>query len=272
MVTEAELESEMPQHGMVGRTVLVTGAASGMGRAESVALAAQGACVWMADLDGERAAEAAAEIAETGGSARAAALDVADPDGWRALHDRIADEDGALHGLVNNAGVSHRFGITATEDADWRRVLDVNLSSVFYGMKYMAPLLRAAESASVVNVSSIAGMTGYFSAGYAAGKWGVRGLSKTAAMEFADAGVRVNSLHPGLVETPLLNSGSSDFVAASLRSVPAGRTASPEELAATVLYLLSDASRYVTGTEIVVDGGLTSGGLYHRILDDLAAG
>lgn len=253
------------EYGLAGRTVLVTGAAGGMGRAEALALGAQGARVWVADLASERGAELVEIIGRAGGTARFARLDVADPGGWAELRDRIGEEDGRLDGLVNNAGVSHRFGIADTSDEDWRRVVDVNLSSVFYGMKYMAPLLRESGSASVVNVSSIAGMTGYFAAGYGASKWGVRGLSKVGALEFAEWGVRVNSLHPGLVDTPLLRSGSDAFVEESLRSVPAGRVADPAEVADVVLFLLSEASRYVTGAEMVVDGGLTSGGLYHRI-------
>jgi 3alpha(or 20beta)-hydroxysteroid dehydrogenase len=260
------------KHGLAGRTVLVTGAAGGMGRAEALALGAEGARVWVADLAEEGGEEVAARIRAEGGSARSARLDVRDPAGWRELCDRIGREDGRLDGLVNNAGVSHRFGIEDTADEDWRRVVDVNLSGVFYGMKYTAPLLRGSGSASVVNVSSVAGMTGYFAAGYGASKWGVRGLSKVGALEFAGAGVRVNSLHPGLVDTPLLRSGADDFVDESLRSVPAGRVAGADEIAEVVLFLLSDASRYVTGAEVVVDGGLTSGGLYHRITGALREG
>lgn len=262
-------ETRETKHGLAGRTVVVTGAAGGMGRAEALALGREGARVWVTDLAADRGEELVREIGEAGGSARFARLDVTDPEGWAGLRDRIAEEDGRLHGLVNNAGVSHRFGIVDTEDDDWRRVIEVNLSSVFYGMKYLAPLLRAAGAASVVNVSSIAGMTGYFAAGYGASKWGVRGLNKVGALEFAEWGVRMNSLHHGLVDTPLLRSGSDDFVRESLRSVPAGRVADPAEVADVVLFLLSDASRYVSGTELVVDGGLTSGGLYHRITSGL---
>ncbi|GAB3743235.1 SDR family NAD(P)-dependent oxidoreductase [Nocardiopsis nanhaiensis] len=259
----------MGKHGLVGRGVVVTGAANGMGRVEALALAREGARVWVADLDEDRGSELVAEIRDVGGSARFARLDVTDPGSWTALCERISAEDGSLHGLVNNAGVSHRFGIADTADEDWRRVIDINLSGVFYGMKHLAPLLRESGAGSVVNVSSIAGMTGYFAAAYAASKWGVRGLSKTGAMEFAGWGVRVNSLHPGLVDTPLLRSGSEEFVEESLRSVPAGRVAESGEIAEVVAFLLSDASRYVTGAELVVDGGLTSGGLYHRVLAGL---
>jgi 3alpha(or 20beta)-hydroxysteroid dehydrogenase len=255
-----------------GRSVVVTGAASGMGRAEALALGRTGAKVWVTDIATDSGQGLVEEIESTGAAARFVPLDVADPQGWGGLAARIEEEDGRLDGLVNNAGVSHRFGIVDTTVEDWRRVLDVNLSAVFYGMKLLAPLLHRSGSASVVNVSSTAGMTGYFAAAYSASKWGVRGLAKVGALEFADAGVRVNSIHPGLVDTPLLRSGSTTFVDESLRSVPAGRMARAEEIADAVLFLLSDKARYITGTELVVDGGLTSGGLYHRILDGLRSG
>ncbi|MFJ6019095.1 SDR family NAD(P)-dependent oxidoreductase [Nocardiopsis alba] len=259
----------MDHHGLKGFTVVVTGAATGMGRAEATELAARGAHVWIADVAEDPGRELARTLTERGGRAEFFRLDVTDPSAWADLRDALTEGPGVVHGLVNNAGVSHRHGIVDTADEDWQRVLDINLSGIFYGMKYLAPLLKAAGAASVVNVSSIAGMTGYFAAGYAASKWGVRGISKTGALEFARWGVRVNSLHPGLVDTPLLWSGAPEFVHESLRSVPAGRVGTPEEITDAVLFLLSDASRYVTGTELVVDGGMTSSGLYHRLLSGL---
>ncbi|OZM76851.1 SDR family NAD(P)-dependent oxidoreductase [Pseudonocardia sp. MH-G8] len=254
-----------------GRSVVVTGASSGMGRAEALALGRAGAKVWVTDVAATAGEALIEEIRATGAPARFVPVDVTDPQAWARLAACIEEEDGRLDGLVNNAGVSHRFGIVDTTVEDWRRVVDVNLSGVFYGMKLLAPLLQRTGSASVVNVSSTAGMAGYFAAAYSASKWGVRGLSKVGALEFAEAGVRVNSIHPGLVDTPLLRSGSEAFVDESLRSVPAGRVAQPGEIAEAVLFLLSDRARYITGTEIVIDGGLTSGGLYHRILDGLRA-
>lgn len=263
------MKTEVTDREFDGRVAVVTGAGSGMGRVEALALAAKGATVWVADISAESGSAVAREIEAAGGSARFVGLDVTDPAAWAGFAEEIEQRDGRLDGLVNNAGVSHRFGILDTTDEDWRRVMDVNLSSVFYGMRALAPLMARAGGGSIVNISSISGLLGYFAAGYAASKWGVRGLSKTAALEFADRGIRVNSIHPGLVETPLLNSGSSAFVEESLRGVPAGRVADPKEIADTVLFLLSDSSTYITGTEIVVDGGLTSGGIYHRILSDL---
>lgn len=252
-----------------GRSVVITGASSGMGRAEALALGRVGAKVWVTDIATGPGEALVQEIESTGAPVRFVPLDVTDPHAWECLAARVEEEDGRLHGLVNNAGVSHRFGIIDTAVEDWQRVVDINLSGVFYGMKLLAPLLKRAGSASLVNVSSTAGMTGYFAAAYSASKWGVRGLSKVGALEFAESGIRVNSIHPGLVDTPLLNSGSQTFVEESLCSVPAGRVAQAEEIADAVLFLLSDKARYITGTELVVDGGLTSGGLYHRILDGL---
>ena len=251
-----------------GKVVLVTGAGSGMGKVESQLLAQRGAKVWVTDISSTSAQQVAGEIVADGGLAEFHALDVTSPDSWQQLVERIEDVDGGLDGLVNNAGVSHRAGIVETTVEDWHRVMDINLSSVFYGMKFCASLL-VRGGGSIVNVSSIAGMLGYFAAGYGASKWGVRGLSKVGALEFAEHYVRVNSIHPGLVDTPLLHSGSSEFVDTSLKSVPAGRVADSEEIAESVAFLLSDAARYITGTEIVVDGGLTSGGIYHRITREL---
>ncbi|WP_028923288.1 SDR family NAD(P)-dependent oxidoreductase [Pseudonocardia acaciae] len=252
-----------------GRTIVVTGAGSGLGRAVSVRLAAEGASVWAADIDTDAAHVVADQIGRDGGDCRVHRLDVADPLGWERLVDAVGDR--AVHGLVNNAGVSMRAGIADTSVEDWNRVLGVNLSSVFYGMKYLAGPLERAGGASVVNVSSIAGMLGYFSAAYAASKWGVRGVSKTGALEFAAKKIRVNSVHPGLVDTPLLNSGDPRFVDVSLRAVPAGRAASSSEVAGTIAFLLSDEASYINGAELVVDGGMVSTGTYHRITTDLAA-
>ncbi|MGX1800038.1 SDR family NAD(P)-dependent oxidoreductase, partial [Streptomyces albidoflavus] len=156
-----------------GRSVLVTGAAGGLGRADCLALASEGAHIWAADIDVAAAESLVPELTEAGGSGQAVHLDVADIDSWSALAAQ-AESAGPLHGLVNNAGVSLRAGIADTTVEQWRRVMDINLSSVFYGLKTLTPALaRGAEDggAAVVNVSSIAGMVGYFSATYGTSKW-----------------------------------------------------------------------------------------------------
>ncbi|AIY03061.1 short-chain dehydrogenase [Arthrobacter sp. PAMC 25486] len=262
------MESSPKHNDFAGKSILITGAASGMGRAEALAVAREAGKVWVADIS-ETGSDVAEEIRAAGGSAQFHRLDVTDFQAWQELADHIQATDGKLDGLINNAGVSHRSSIMETSPADWHRVMDINLNSVFYGMKAMAPLLESAGGGAIVNISSIAGMLGYFAAGYGSSKWGVRGLTKVGAMEFADKNITVNSVHPGLVDTPLLNSGSTEFVDQSLISVPAGRLAQAGEIADVVLFLLSEKARYITGTEIVVDGGLTSGGLYHRILRDV---
>lgn len=247
------------------KTILITGAAGGMGEVEAEQLAACGAEVWIADIDEVGADRVARRLEATGGKAHPLSLDVTNKASWESAKTEISQRSGHLHGLVNNAGISFRKGMQDTELADWQRVLDVNLTSVFLGMQTMYPLLSRSAPASIVNVSSIAGMMGYFSPSYGASKWAVRGLSKAAALEYAAGNVRVNSIHPGLVDTPLLNSGSKDFVERSVEAVPMNRVGRPQEVADLVEFLLSDKSTYITGSELVVDGGLNSGGTYHQI-------
>ncbi len=251
------------------KVILVTGAGSGMGRAEAIILAERGAKVWVTDIAEKSALETAETITASGGQAKFQKLDVTNPENWREMVAMIASEDGKLDGLINNAGVSNRLGIMDTSLEDWHRVIDINLSSIFYGMKAMAPLMIKAGGGSIVNVSSIAGTVGYFSASYAASKWGARGLTKVGAQEFADANIRVNSIHPGLVDTQMLRSGSPNFRKEILKSVPAGRLGEAEEVAEAAIFLLSDKSRYITSTEITIDGGLSSSGLFYRIINDL---
>ena len=254
-----------------GKGFVVTGAGSGMGRAEAISLAGKAAKVWVTDINSQAGAAVVDVITAAGGSAEFFELNVADANRWNELAAVINTQDGKLDGLVNNAGVNYRFGILDTSVEEWHRVMDINLSSIFYGMKAMAPLIAEATGGSIVNVSSVAGMIGYFGAAYGTSKWGVRGLSKVGALEFASQNIRVNSIHPGLIDTPLLRSGSTEYIDVSIKSIPLGRVARSAEVANAVEFLLSDKSQYITGAEIVIDGGLTSGGLYHGIMNGVAA-
>uniref|UniRef100_A0AAU3H6W0 SDR family oxidoreductase n=1 Tax=Streptomyces sp. NBC_01401 TaxID=2903854 RepID=A0AAU3H6W0_9ACTN len=245
--------------------VLITGAAAGMGAEHARALALRGSHVHLADI--ADCAPLVREITEAGGRATGHTLDVTDPAGWRAVVDAVRSADGRLDGLVNNAGVSRRLRFMDTTEEVWDRVLGINLHGPFHGMQAVAPLMRDSGGGSIVNISSISGQIGYFSPSYSASKWGLTGLSKSAAGELAAWRIRVNSLHPGLVGTGLL-AGSDTFVESALRSVPAGRLGEVDEVTDAVLFLLSDRSSYMTGSELTLDGGLVSNGLYHRILDD----
>ncbi|MET9265172.1 SDR family NAD(P)-dependent oxidoreductase [Amycolatopsis sp. NPDC004079] len=243
--------------------VLVTGAANGMGAQHARALGERGVHVCVADFAG--AEEIADEIRAAGGAATPYTMDVVEPAQWTRVLEKIRSEHGSLGGLVNNAGISRRLEFQDTTAEVWDRVLAVNLSGPFHGMRAAAPLMRDSGGGSIVNISSISGQIGYFSPAYSASKWGLTGLSKSAAGNFAKWRIRVNSVHPGLVGTGLL-AGADAFVKSAVDSVPAGRMADPKEITDTVLFLLSDRSTYLTGSEVTVDGGLVSNGLYHRIL------
>lgn len=162
---------------------------------------------------------------------------------------------GKLDVLVNNAGIAGRGGVGDTDPALWRHVMAVNLDGVFYGMRAALPALRANETAAIINISSIAGLAGFKgAAAYSASKWGVHGLTKTAALELGAEGIRVNSIHPGSITTPL-----TEHLTRGIGQIPAGRTGLPEEVAGLVVHLASDESRFTNGASIPVDGGETAG-------------
>jgi 3alpha(or 20beta)-hydroxysteroid dehydrogenase len=237
-----------------GRVALVTGGARGMGEAYARAVAAEGAQVVIGDV---LEAEGAAVADELGDDVRFCALDVTDEGSWRAAVRRAEEAFGPISVLVNNAGVLAIEAIAELAIEEWRRVIDTNLTGAFLGMKTVHPSMRRAGGGAIVNVSS---MAAYIAVGrasaYTASKWGLRGLTKAAAIEFGPDRIRVNSLHPGMIKTPMLE-GASDEATQSAR-YPIPRFGTSEEVAATMLHIVCDAT-YSTGSEFCVDGGILAG-------------
>jgi len=256
---------------LAGKTALVTGASSGQGAAEATLFAQAGARVILADIADDAGEAQAASIRDSGGDAQYRHLDVANEDEWRAAIENIKAESGGLNILVNNAGIPLRGGsVTNTKLEDWNRLISVNLTGAFLGIREAAPLIRDSGGGAIVNTGSIAGLTGHFATAYSASKWGIRGITKSAAMELVDWGIRVNAVHPGLVHTPLVEE-SVDFVQALADQTPMERGASSEEIAKVVLFLACDDSSYITGHDIAVDGGFTDIGGYWRVLKQVMA-
>jgi 3alpha(or 20beta)-hydroxysteroid dehydrogenase len=240
-----------------GKTALITGASRGQGEAEARLFASEGAMVYLADVLDDAGEEVAASIRTSGGSAKYMHLDVTSEQGWASLVGLIEANHDQVDVLVNNAGIIGRGGITTTSLADWKRVFDINVNGAFLGVAAVAPAMKRARCGSIINVGSVAGLSGYPAASYSASKWALRGLSKTASLELAGWGIRVNAIHPGLVDTPMVTMELHNRLVTEL--TPIGRSAKPSEIASLALFLASDESGYITGEDIAIDGGLTNG-------------
>ncbi|MFQ6324976.1 glucose 1-dehydrogenase [Nocardia sp. CWNU-33] len=237
-----------------GKTVIVSGGARGMGAAFARRLVAEGAAVVVADVLVE---EGKAVAAELGDRALFVPLDVTDETAWHAVVAEAERAFGPVSGLVNNAGIVHVDPIEKLAEADYRRVIDVNQVGVFLGMKAVVPSMRRAGGGSIVNISSIGGIIAFSNIlGYVASKWAVRGMTKAAAQEFGVDGIRVNSVHPGVVATEM--TATSERSNSMVHDLPLSRAAAPDELASLVLFLISDEASYCTGSEFVADGGYTT--------------
>jgi len=245
------------------KSAVVTGGARGQGAALALQLVREGAWVHVVDcLPPEDPAWASLHAQAEGRRGKLVVLrhDVAVVEGWAEVARSVRAAGRGLHGLVNNAGITGpRNTVTRTELSDWERVMSVNLTGAMLGIRALAPLM--ARGASIVNISSTAGMTGYYSAAYSCSKWAVRGLTRSAALELAPAGIRVNSVCPGVVDTEMIHN-SPALVAALQHIIPMQDMAAPQQIADAVFFLLGPQASYVTGTDLAVDGGVTGGGIF----------
>jgi NAD(P)-dependent dehydrogenase (short-subunit alcohol dehydrogenase family) len=239
-----------------GKVAMVTGGASGMGRSEATIFAREGARVVVADLLEKEGQETAKAI---GDAARFQKLDVTNEADWQAAIAATEREFGKLDILVNNAGISGTYQPDLTSTDAWDKVMDINAKGVFLGMKHALPALKRAGGGAIVNISSISGFAGQHGVhmAYNASKGAVRIMTKTAAVQWAEHNIRVNSVHPGFLPAMRTSVGSAnpEWRAKVLKAVPMKREGRIEEVAHAVLFLASDEASYITGTELVVDGG-----------------
>ena len=244
---------------LAGKVAMITGGASGMGQSEATIFAREGARVAVADLLETEGARAVDAIKAAGGQARFIKLDVTSEAEWRAAVDATVATFGTLDILVNNAGISGTFDQDMLSTSAWDNLMNVNARGVFLGMKLAIPVMQRAGHGAIVNISSISGFVGQTGVhmGYNASKGAVRIMTKTAAVQFAKDGIRVNSVHPGFMPPMRTSKTSADpeWRAKMLKAVPMKREGRVEEVAHAVLFLASDEASYITGTELVVDGG-----------------
>lgn len=236
------------------KVVLITGSARGQGATEARQAASAGAHVVVTDVLDDLGAAVATEI---GGTYQR--LDVTSSGEWKTVVDEVVSAHGRIDGLVNNAGIYRPDTILDDNLDTFRVITEVNQYGVYNGMAAVAPVMRDQGSGSIVNISSIAGMRGQRAIAYVASKWAVRGMTKSAATQLAKYDVRVNSVHPGAIETDMLFDLGTEAIDRLVEAIPMGRCAKPEEVGNVVMFLLSDESSYVTGAEILVDGALIVG-------------
>jgi 3alpha(or 20beta)-hydroxysteroid dehydrogenase len=260
---------------LANKVALITGAAGGQGTAEAELFVREGAAVVLTDIDTAAGEALAKRLTDGGGKALFLAQDVASEQSWQEVVAAALSAFGGLHILVNNAGTIARQGIVATTLEAWNRTVAVNLTGPLLGMKHCAPAIRDSGGGSIVNISSTAGLTAHDDAAYTATKWGLRGLTKTAVLQFSEWNIRVNSIHPGqIADTGFFRGGGEAFAHAAAAAIPMHRQGTPRECAELVLFLASDEARFISGAEIAIDGGYIAAGLANmrnRIRDEYAA-
>jgi len=244
---------------LTGKVALISGGARGQGEAEARLFVKEGAAVVLGDILSEEGQKVAADIRAQGGQATFVKLDVTRESDWQQAVDTTTRTYGKLHILVNNAGIFPIEGVEATNLELWNRVIAINQTGVWLGMKAAIPAMRKAGGGAIVNISSVAGLIGSgMATAYHGTKGAVRLITKTAAIEYAKDGIRINSVHPGGVDTVMLDVLNPEGKQGATRAHPLGRLATSLDIAYGVLYLASDEASFVTGAELVIDGGFTA--------------
>ncbi|TQC42654.1 glucose 1-dehydrogenase [Rhodococcus sp. WS4] len=242
-----------------GKVAIITGAARGQGASHARAFVAEGAKVIIADVITDAGEFLAAEL---GDNAIFVKLDVTDRDNWNNVIEEAEHKFGPVNVLINNAGIFRTAPIEEVTEEDYRLIISINQVGPFLGMKAVLPSMKKAGGGTIVNISSIGGLGGSLNGvAYVASKHAVRGMSKVAALEFAQHGIRVNTVYPGAINTPMIQQGSAtdqSVVEATLAAIPMHRVAEPDEVSKLVLFLASDESSYSTGADFVIDGGVTA--------------
>lgn len=237
------------------KVAIVTGAAQGMGESHARTFLKEGAKVVITDLSSTKGEALAAELGE---NVLFIKHDVTKEEDWKNVINKTESTFGPVNILVNNAGISFNKTFAECTLNDYMKIVNINQVSVFLGMKYVQPSMVKANGGSIINISSINGIVGG-AVGYTDSKFAVRGITKAGALEFAKDNIRVNSIHPGVVETPMVTEGDSyEIIKEYAKTIPLGRMAKPQDISVLVLYLASDDSRYSTGSEFMVDGGITA--------------
>jgi len=243
------------------KVAIITGAAKGQGEFEARLFASEGATVVLCDIDVEACGKTAEEISSSGGSAVSMTLDVTSEPNWIGVIEQTVEFFGKLDILVNNAGIYSRVPIENASVEEFDHILEVNLRGVFLGTKHAIPAMRTSGGGSIINISSTAGIVGNVGSGaYGASKGGVRSFTKYTAIQHASEGIRANSVHPGPIDTDMIsdNLSTAEGRKSTESRIPMGRVGSIEDVAMGVLFLATDESSYMTGSELVIDGGMTA--------------
>jgi NAD(P)-dependent dehydrogenase (short-subunit alcohol dehydrogenase family) len=250
------------------KVALITGGYGGMGRASARLFAKEGATVFVAGRDAARGRALVDAIAAAGGTAHFVELDVVNQDQWDTAVAQVKEQAGALHVLMNIVGSNALVRFPVVDIDEWNKIFEINVTGTLRGIQTCAPLMKDSGGGSIVNIGSVAGLTGNFSTGYSASKWALEGLSRSAAYVYADWGIRCNVIQPGFIETDLTAGMTSNPLVRRMtegtmsNTILLRRTGRAEEIAYTALFLASDESSYITGTDIVVDGGWFSSAPY----------